>query len=154
MSRGVYTVVFSGVTVSAVQDFFLLVAGATTKLIVHGVQIGAISTAVQNLKITGKRHPATLTSGSGGSAPTPQKTDPMDAAATFTARANDTTQASSSGTTSTVLSDVFNTVNGYVWFPPREDRPKIGLSEGFVISLDTAPSAGMVMSGTIWVEEV
>jgi hypothetical protein len=52
------------------------------------------------------------------------------------------------------MADMFATINGYLWFPPREDRPKIDLSEGFVISLDTAPAASMVMSGTIWVEEI
>ena len=154
MARGVYSVQFNNVSVSAAQDFFLIIAGATHKAIIHGAQIGCLSTAVQNLRITGKRLPATLTNGSGGSTPTPQKTDPQDAAASITAHANDTTPATTSGTASTIFADVLNTVNGYVWFPPREDRPKIDLSEGFVLSLDTAPSAAMTMNGTIWVEEI
>jgi hypothetical protein len=154
MARGVYSVVFAGVSVSAVQDLFLVIADTTHKAVIHGVQIGAVSTAVQNLKLTGKRMPATLTAGSGGTTPTPQKTDPQDAAASFTAHVNDTSQATTSGTASTVMADMFATINGYLWFPPREDRPKIDLSEGFVISLDTAPAASMVMSGTIWVEEI
>jgi hypothetical protein len=41
-----------------------------------------------------------------------------------------------------------------VWFPPREDRQKIDISEGFVFQLITAPGAAMIMDGTIWVEEI
>jgi hypothetical protein len=104
MARGVYSIVFANVSVTLVQDLFLVLAGSTHKAIIHGVQLGAISTAVQNLQIRAQRLPATVTNGTGGTAPTPQKTDPQDAAASITARVNDsTTQTSSGGTASNVL---------------------------------------------------
>jgi hypothetical protein len=50
----------------------------------------------QGLRINAK-YSATFTAGTGGSAPTPRPLDPGDAAASFTARANDTAQGTTSG---------------------------------------------------------
>lgn len=153
-SRG-YSVQFNNVSVSVVQDLIALYSGASMALELHGLVIGQITgTTVQNLRISVKRLPATVTAGSGGSAPTPQKLMRGDAAATATARANDTTQATTGGTAATLHSDVFNTVNGYQFFWPPGDMPTIGLSEAAVLSLDTAPGSALVMSGTLYFGEV
>jgi hypothetical protein len=121
----------------------------------HGIVIGQITgTTVQNLRMSVKRLPTTVTSGSAGAAATPQKIQRGDAAATITARTNDTTQASTSGTPAILHSDVFNTVNGYQFFWPPEDRPVIGLNEAAVVTLDTTPGAAMTMSGTLIVAEL
>jgi hypothetical protein len=155
MARGVYTISFKQVSVAAVQDLLAAYAGSSKVLEIHSVIIGQITgTTVQNLPITMNHLPATVTTGSGGTAPTPQKTNPGDAAATFTARANDTTQATTSGTSSRVVADVFNTINGYFYQPPREDRPRISSNEAFVVSLDAAPGSALTMSGTMVVEEL
>jgi len=121
----------------------------------HGLVIGQVTgTTVANLKISVKRLPATVTSGSGGSAATPQKMMRGDAAATATARTNDTTQATTSGSASVLHSDVFNTVNGYQFFWPPQDQPTIGISEAAVLSLDGAPGSALTMSGTLYFGEV
>lgn len=48
------------------------------------------------------RLPVTATSGSGGSAPTPQKVNPNDPAASFSAETHNTTLATTNGTAETV----------------------------------------------------
>lgn len=150
-----YSIEFTGVSVSAVQDLLTAYCGASMAIEVHGVVIGQITgTTVQNLKISIKRLPTTVTAGSGGSAPTPQPMMAGDVAATFTARTNDTVQATTNGTASLLHEDVFNTVNGYQFFFPPILQPTAKLSQAIVISLDTAPSSAMTMSGTLYVAEL
>jgi hypothetical protein len=154
MSR-IYTVSFSGVAVSAVQDLLAVYSGSSMAFAVHSIQIGQITqTSVEAVRISLKRLPATVTTGSGGTGPTPQPASAGDSAATVTARANDTTQATTNGTAVTLLADAFNLVNGYQWIFPPDDRPVAKLSEAIVLSLDSAPSAARTMSGTIVVEEL
>jgi hypothetical protein len=121
----------------------------------HGLVIGQITGAtVQNMRISVKRLSATVTSGSGGATASPQKMVRGDAGATVTARVNDTTQATTSGTTANILQDVYNIVNGYQLFWPPDDRPTIGLSEAAVVSLDTAPGSALLMNGTLYFAEI
>ncbi len=149
-----YSIQFNNASVSAVQDLLSIYCGASMACELHGIVLGQITgVTVQNLRISVKRLPATVTAGSVGNSVTPQKLDRGDAAATATARANDTTQASTSGTAAVIHSDVFNTVNGYQFFWPPEDRPSAGLSEALILSLDTAPSSAMTMSGTVYFAE-
>ncbi len=154
MSR-VYSIEFAGVAVSAVQDLLAIYTGASKAARLHSMVLGQITgTTVANLRVSLKRLPPTVTSGSGGTAPTPQLLNPGDAAATVTARANDTTQATTTGTVAVLVADVFNTINGWLFMPPPEDRPVVGLSSALVLSLDTAPGAAMTMSGTMTFEEL
>lgn len=145
-----YSVQFSNISVAAVQDLIGLYCGANMACELHGIVIGQITgTTVQNLRISVKRLPATVTSGAVGAAATPQKLMRGDAAATATARTNDTTQATTSGTAAVLHSDVFNTVNGYQFFWPPQDMPTFGPAEAAILSLDGAPSSALTMSGTL-----
>lgn len=149
-----YTVKFANVTISAVQDLISAYSGASMAVELHGLVLGQITgTTVQELQISVKRLPATVTPGTVGSAPTPQKTQRNDAAATFTSRVNDTTPAATSGTPAILHSDVWNLVNGYQFFWPKDDRPDAGLSEALIVSLDSAPSGAIVCSGTAYFGE-
>lgn len=150
-----YSVQFNNVSITAVQDLIALYCGASMALELHGMVIGQVSgTTVANLRISVKRLPATVTSGAAGNAATPRKAMRGDAAATATARINDTTQATTSGTAETLLSDIYNTVNGYQFFWPPDDRPTFGPNEAAVFSLDQAPASGMTMSGTLFFGEL
>jgi hypothetical protein len=121
---------------------------------VISINIGQVTaTTVALLAITLKHLPATVTAGSVGTAPTPAPDDPTDAAATVTARANDTTQATTSGTATTMLADVMNVVNGYQWIFPVGGRPQCKLSEAMSLSLNTAP-ATLTMSGSMKIREL
>lgn len=150
-----YSVQFSGVAVTAIQDLIALYCGANMACELHGIMIGQITgSTVQNLRLSVKRLPTTVTAGSGGGTSTPRKAMRGDSAATATARVNDTTQATTSGTAETLLSDVFNTVNGYQFFWPPHDMPTFGPNEAAVFSLDTAPGSSMTMSGTLFFGEL
>lgn len=151
MARGrVYSIQFNNVAVAAVQDLIALYCGASMACELHGLVIGQISgTTVANLRLSVKRLPATVTAGSGGNTATPRKAMSGDGAAVATARINDTTQATTSGTSATLLSDVFNTVNGYQFFWPPDDRPTFAPNEAAVFSLDQAPAGSLTMSGTL-----
>src|ERR1044072_7052875 len=139
VSGRIYTVGFANVTLSAVQDMIAIYAGASKIFAVLQVNIGQVTgTSVANQRIRLRYLPTTVTTGSGGSAVTPRPYVSGDAAATITARQNDTVQATTSGTAVDIQSDAWNIVNGYIFVPPVLSRPPInGISGAFIASLDT-----------------
>lgn len=144
----VYTMAFSNVSVSVVQDLMALYAGSGGALEIHEFVIGQITaTVVGNLRLRLVRLPATVTAGSGGSAGTINKSRSGDAAATVTGRVNDTTQATTSSTAVTLRADIYNPINGYQFLPAPEDRPACNPSEAITVSLDTAPGSAETMNG-------
>lgn len=155
MSGRIYTMSFQGVTLSAVQDMLAVYAGSTKIFAVLSVNIGQVTgTSVANQRVRLRYLPATVTSGSGGSAGTLKPFVAGDAAATITGRINDTTQATTGGTAVDLWDDQWNIINGFIWVPPIPSRPPIiGLSGAFIVSLDTAPSS-IVASGSVVVEEL
>ena len=149
-----YSVSFSDVAVVAAQDLINLTATAGMAIEILRIDGGQRSlTAGESKPIKLVRNLATVTAGSGGTAPTPVKLNNGDAAATFTARANDTT--AQTGTTSSILfSSGFEFLNGYfkVWTP--DERLVIAPSQGFAVNLPTAPSASTLMSFSVLVREL
>lgn len=150
-----YTIECDNVSVSAVQDVLGAYSGASRVIKVHAIQMGANGqTTVGNYRIRLRHLPVTVTTGSGGTAPTPARTNPNDAAASFTARANDVTQATSGGTAVTIFADEFNPINGYYWQAPfRDAAPEATISEAMILSLDSI-SGTLNVNATMWVEEV
>src|SRR5690606_21725057 len=104
-----YSVTFSGVSVSAAQDLFELDAPSTAVLLLHSVYIGQTSDAGDSedemLGISIRR--GYSTNGSRGTDPTPVPRDHGATAASATAPANNTTGASS-GTEVILLRDTFH----------------------------------------------
>lgn len=150
-----YRVTFEKVAVSAVQDLVTII-GATGKMLriirtwVDDADVTAPTN--QQLALRCRFLPATVTNGSAGSAPTPQKLDPGDAAASFTARANDTTKATTSGTAVILEENSANVFAGWDFMWPTP--PPVGPSQAFVMELITAPSGTLTLSGGIEVEEI
>lgn len=143
----VYTVGFAGVSVAAVQDLFSLAATAGKAFELHYIKLGQVTqTTIGGLKLRLRRMPATVTVGSGGTVATPGPIITTDVAATVTARTNDTVQATSTGTV-VDMPDTWDLPFGYLWMPPEADRPIIGNSGAFVLSLDSAPSSAIVCNG-------
>ena len=150
--------------VTSVQDLVLIQTGASKLIGIQQInigQVGGVTTA--NLSLRLRYLPSTVTAGTGGSACTaggatysinPQ--NPGDLAATVTARCVDsTTQASTSGTALDQWAEVWNTINGYAWYPGVNNRPTIIPQSGaFVLSLDTAPPSGFVASVSVLFEEL
>jgi len=113
-------------------------------------------TTVGNYPIRLRFLPATVTPGSAGGVATINNVNPDGAAASFTARKNDTTQATTGGTAHDIVASQFNPINGYYWQPPVAalDAPKAELSGAFILSLDASPAGSINISATMWLMEV
>lgn len=152
----IYTVGFKAVTISAVQDLIAL-KGSTGKVCrLRRVWLGMNDTALQTpqgVKLNVKYASATITLGSGGSTPTPRPSDPGDAAASFTAHANDTTQATTSGSFVDLVPDGGHNYGRYE-FGWGNNGPLFGLNEGIVFELNSTVSGTCVFSGGAEVEEM
>jgi hypothetical protein len=150
-----YTVTFEKVSASAVQDLFQIIGASGKMLRIVSFEINDVDTTAptdQQLALRSRFLPATVTNGSGGSAPTPQKTDPGDAAASFTAKANSTTQATTNSTAVVVWEGGCNVKAGIAvvfpfWFA-------VGPSESGTVELITAPATTLTLSGTVTVREI
>lgn len=165
----IYTVQFEAVAVSAAQDLFAIIATTTPKsvrllrctLSNENSTIPASQTlGIQVLVFNG----ATITAGSGGTTPTIQKVDNGDPSATgFTAAANNTTGATTTGTTNIVYDGGFHVYNGFDesfvvdGSNPRGAMPimvQAAANAGsIIVRLKNAPAASLNLSGCIWVEE-
>src|SRR4030095_13120973 len=102
----VFVIVFEAITVAAAQDLFYVKASATNGLNARRFSLSASGvTAAAEIQIRLKRlGGATVTAGSGGSAPTIQRVQSrMPYAALSAPRVNDTTLAT--GTTSVTLAN-------------------------------------------------
>lgn len=156
-----YTVVFTAVSCTAQQDFFYIKPAADKVCVLEAVYIGNVGIAADagdaqeelwDVEII--RVPATVTAGSGGTAPTPNPTTTNDAAAGFTSRVNDTTKATTSGTLLTLHSDSLNVRIPYVWLPPPEHRFLVANAQALVFRLNSTPTDAILLSGTAYVREL
>ncbi|MBP6544306.1 MAG: hypothetical protein KA265_17080 [Piscinibacter sp.] len=116
----VYTVVAAAVTIpaSGTPDLFELTAADDHPIEIIGVDLGQTSSTTQeNIGVSIVR--GNSAAGSGGAAVTPAPLDPGDAAASFTAAANNST-AASSGTAVTLATWAWNLLAGYInwWHDP------------------------------------
>ena len=150
-----YTVQFEDVTVSAVQDLFSLDAASDKPIELVALEFAQNTetgdAAEEQLRIKVTRGNTTV--GSGGTAPTPQPTSPNDTAAGFTARVNDTTQASA-GTAVDLISTAFNVRVGYSWGPvPFGMGIWTSGTSLLVVKLLAAPADALDLSGTATVIE-
>lgn len=153
MNGRIYSVGFKAVTLAAVQDLIGIYAGTSMAAELHYVKLAQFtSTTIGSAQLRLRKLPATVTSGSGGSAVTPASLRTTDTAATVTARINDTTQATTSGTAAD-QADGWDIPFGYLWMPPEADRPIIKPGEAFILSLDTALSS-FVASGSMVFREL
>lgn len=160
MSR-VYTVVLNGTYTAAGTDTDLLeITPADDKpvrllgfLVSQTSEVG--DAAEEGVRLSIIILPATFTSGSGGSAPTPQPLDSADTAAGFTAEVNNTTVGTTSGTARTLMEAGWNERNTpyEFWFPPN-CLPVVKGAEGLVIRAQTTIADDMSVACTFWLEEM
>jgi hypothetical protein len=156
--RGVYSVVSAAVAITAAQDLVYLASSSTIPLRILRIEIGQ-NTEVgdaqdESLRVRFRRSMTTV--GSGGSSITPAKYGSItaDPAASFTARANDTT-AASGGTIEEIFDGMqWNVRNGYIWLPTPKEELLIPVSTKFAFNLPTAPADSVTTSVTMLVEEM
>ncbi len=157
----VYSVPFDNVAITTTADFFELDPAADKPIAILGIDIGQTNRtgdANEDLlrwsirRFTG----ATITSGSGGSAPTPAVLSGTGQAAGFTAETANTTIATTSGTNTLLYASTFNTRVGLFWVPPPEwDFEFVDTSGNckLLVRLEEAPAASTTFSGTIIIAE-
>ncbi len=155
MHGRIYTVIFDAVAVSVAQDLFELTAADDKPIELVRLKLSQISdvgdAAAENLQLKVIR--GNTTSGSGGSAPTPQPVSPRGAAAGFTAEVNNTTVATS-GTAVTLMADGWNIAVGCdIWFTD-EEAFGADQSNTLIRITQSAPADALTMSGTLWVREL
>jgi hypothetical protein len=156
-----YTVPFSAVAVTAKMDLFYLKPAADKPISLEWFEIAASGGTAdagdaqeELLDIRVIKLPATVTVGSGGTAPTPSPLATNDAAAGFTARVNDTTVATTSGTALTMHPSGWNNRVPGVWLPPPEHRQLVANAQAIVVRLETAPADSILLSGVAYVREL
>lgn len=153
-----YTVAFDNVAVAAAQDLFELTPADDKPVRILGWNLSNVGGAADagdaqeefwRLSIV-RGH---TTGGSGGSAPTPQPANRNDAAAGFAAEVNNTTIASTSGTTiwagghNIRVPDVF-------WLPDPIQITASQADTTIVVRLLSTPADAVSMSGCLFVEEL
>lgn len=126
-----------------------------------GFRIGQISevgdSGEEGIDLTIEHLATAVTAGSGGAAVTPVPTDPgiSDLAAGFTARINDATIATTSGTKTVMEPVPWNNRNTpfEVWFPDIMYAPACRQASALVIRMNTTIADDMTFSGCAFVLE-
>lgn len=152
----IFTIVCENVAVSAAQDILAAYAASTKKLQLLAVEMSANGqTTVGNYPMRIRYLPQTVNAGSGGSAVTTHNVNPDGVASGFTARANDTSQATTTATPADIVATQFNPISGYYWTPPVQvgDEPKADVGAAFVLSLDGVTGT-LNVSATMWLREI
>lgn len=150
-----YSIIFSGVTVTAQQDLIEATAAAGKPFSIHQVNISQSSetgdAAEEGLSILIKT--GQTASGSGGTSYIPAPRCVNDAAAGIAAEVNNTTKASG-GTIVTHVADNWNIRSPYIHFPTPEDRIIVAGGERCTVELATTPADAITMSGWMLCEEL
>lgn len=154
-----YSGQFNGVAATVQQDFFELLAPSDCVVIIHQIQITQSSDMgdanEEGLSVLMKRGVGSVTSGSGGTTPTPAKLQSGFAAAGSTLEANNTTKmATGSGTITTLWSDVWNIRGPWLYLPTPEQRIVLSPSERLTVELGTTPADSITINGVIVFEEL
>lgn len=156
-----YRVPYTGTIANAGgdADLLLLLPADDKPVRLAGWVIGQVSevkdTEEEGLRITVRHMTATVSNGSGGSAVTPVPNRPgTDPAAGFTARCNDATVATTSGT-STVMEELgwINRNTPWERWIPEELRPRASQGEALLVRLETTPADDFTGELTFFVEE-
>ena len=158
-----YAVPFNGTVTAAGTDVDLwsFQAASNKPIELKGFTLGQITeigdAMEEGLRITVKRMPATWTVGSGGSAVTAAAPNESSSGSVwaFTARVNDTTVGTTSGTAQVLDEFGWNNRNSPYehWYPDQEYCPGAINGQGLVVRLETTLADDMTFSGVAWVEE-
>lgn len=158
-----YDVPFVAGTVTAAggnNDLWTLKPADDKPIHIVALRLGQISevgdAAEEGIDITIEHLAATVTDGSGGSSVTPSPADnDVNVGAGFTARINDTTVATTSGTKT--IKDPIPWNNRQtplvIDWPEPESRPTARQGSALVIRMNTTIADDMTFSGSIRVEE-
>lgn len=154
-----YQIPIPFVAQTAQIDFFELTAAAEKPCRIHEIfiaQSSEVSDAQEEqLTVKLKRASGSVTSGSGGTAPTPVPIDPRDTASGLATEVNNTTKLAVG--TGTITDERLYSWNVrtplHLIFTP-ETRPFIVGGEKKVLELTTTPADSITLGGYVLVEEL
>lgn len=152
-----YSVSFDNVSIAAAQDFFELTPADDKPIAIIGWMLDPVGGTADAADADSENWRMSIvrghtTSGSGGSAPTPQPTRTPDTAAGFTAEANNTTIASTAGTT--IATFGLNVRAGDRTYLPEEMWLWCSqASTTIVMRLLSTPADAVLISGSLYVLE-
>lgn len=154
-----YTAQTNGVAVTAQQDFIEILAPTDAVVIVHDIEISQTSDAgdaqEEMLSIKMVRGVGSVTSGSGGTTPTPQPIEDGDAAFGGTTEMNNTTKmVVGSGTLETLAAWAWNVRIPFQKIFTPETRPVISPGNRLTVELATTPADSITCNCTVTFEEV
>jgi|ERR1043166_5480623 hypothetical protein len=158
----IYRVPYTGTLTAAGgdTDLFEITPADDKPIKLVGFKLGQSSevgdAAEENLRITIRHMTATVTSGSGGSAVTPIKNDPgVDVAAGFTAEANNTTVATTSGTSTIMEEFAWNERNTpyETWYPDDDYAPTARQTEVLLVRCESTAADDLTIEITAFVKE-
>lgn len=158
MSR-LYSAQVSGVSVTAAQDIFEILAATARPILIHGWSLFQTSdvgdAAEEILRIETVRGVGTVTSGSGGTTPTAQPLNDGDAAVSATVEANNTTRmVVGTGALDTLEEHGWNVRVPWVHFYTPELRSRIAPADRWTLSLPVAPADALTVGASVWFEEI
>lgn len=150
----IFVAAFSAVSVSAAQDLFEIVSGSTRRITIREIRVGQYSEAgdlqAEMLSILVVR--GYTTTGSGGAAVTPRALKPSDGEPTKATIARNNTTVAQDGTAEVLLSDAFNVMGGFRYYPVPEERIWLEPGDRVVIRI-TVPADAITMNATVIYEE-
>ena len=153
-----YAVTFAATAETAAFDAFELTPADDKPIRIHSIYIGQTTefgdAQDETLSVTINRGGTAMTSGSGGSAATPQPiTSSAESAAGCTAEVLNTTQATfTSGVV--VHRDAFNVRTGWQYRPTPEERIGVSQANGGCSVSISAPADSTSFIGTLIFEEL
>lgn len=147
---------FAGVSASAVQDLFYMLASSAVPFRPLRISISATGvTTPADLVVSLQRYTPTVTAGSGGSSVTPQELWQVTGrSATTTVRANDTTRASTSGSKEVLWVGTMQQLNNLDDVMIPELWPLIPASNALIVGLEVAPGTATSLYGTVHFSEL
>lgn len=156
-----YVVEFHAVAITAQQDLFYIKPAADKICFIEKAVISNVGGAAdagdaqeEDLSIEWVYLPATVTAGSGGGSFTPNPVSINDSAAGFTARINDTTKATTSGTLSNRGSGGWNVRSPFDALGAPEHRLIISNAAALCLRLNTTPADSISCSGELLIREL
>lgn len=150
---------FKGVAVTVQQDFFELLAASSGIVVIHEWGLSQTTefgdAAEEQLLLTTNRGEGTVTSGSGGTAPTARPIDRGSGAAATTVEANNTTKmATGTGTLIELEAHAWNVRVPFQRIYTPESRPIIRPSDRWTLELETTPVDSITINGYVIFEEI
>lgn len=161
MASKVFTIPWTGTITNAGgnTDLWEILPAANLPCKIRGIRLGQTSelgdTAEESLRITIRRMAATVTSGSGGSSDAPVQVDLTGISPGFAGETNNTTVATTSGTSEIVEEIAWNIRNSpfEIWYPDPVFAPKAVNAEALIVRCESTVTDDITFAGTIWIEE-